>query len=88
MLTKRLQVLLDAERYERLKRASQRQGAPIGELVRRAIDRQYPAEGEALSRAEAAQSLLASEAPPGTEPEWAEQKEALLDELAGSATRD
>jgi len=44
MLNHRLQVLLDDERYERLKRESAHRGVPIGELVRQAIDRAIPTE--------------------------------------------
>ncbi|MGH9190305.1 MAG: antitoxin [Acidimicrobiales bacterium] len=42
MLTHRLQILIDDERYERLaKRASER-GASIATLVREAIDSRFP----------------------------------------------
>lgn len=37
--TRRTQVLLDDERYERLRRRAEERGASIGELVREAIDR-------------------------------------------------
>jgi hypothetical protein len=67
-----------------LRRESARQGAPVGELVRRAIDRQYPGNGDALSPAEAAAALLAWEPPPGAEPDWQEQKAAIADELFGA----
>lgn len=88
MLTKRLQVLIDEERLARLRRESARQGAPVGELVRRAIDREYPPVGDAAARAEAAASLLAAELPPGPEPEWSVQKQELLDERgAGDVPR-
>lgn len=81
MLTKRLQVLLDDERLERLRRESRRVGAPIGELVRRAIDREYP---PALpSREDAGARLLARAPGAGHEPDWDETKAAMLDELAG-----
>ena len=42
MLRRRLQVLIDDERYERLKRESEATGVPVGEIVRRAIDRAVP----------------------------------------------
>jgi len=41
MLDRRLQVLIDEPRYERLKRAAQVRGLPIGELIREAIDRTF-----------------------------------------------
>lgn len=39
MLDRRLQVLIDEPRYERLRRAAQLRGVAVGELVREAIDR-------------------------------------------------
>lgn len=80
MLTKRLHVLLDEERLTRLRRESRRAGAPIGELVRRAIDRQYPP--ELPTRAEAGRRLLARAPGAGPEPDWATTKTQMLDELA------
>jgi Ribbon-helix-helix domain len=51
MLNHRLQVLVDDERYERLKRASEATGVPVGEIVRRAIDRAVPATADERSAA-------------------------------------
>ena len=59
MLTRRLQVLIDDDRYERLKRQSERTGVPIGEIVRRAIDRDLPPSDE--ERRAAIDRLLAAE---------------------------
>ena len=59
MLNHRLQVLIDDERYERLKRESQATGVPVGEIVRRAIDRELPV--TANERSAAIQRLLAAE---------------------------
>jgi hypothetical protein len=58
MLNRRLQVLLDDDRYERLKRASEDSGVPVGEIVRRAIDRELPRPNE--GRSEAIRRLLAA----------------------------
>jgi hypothetical protein len=80
MLTKRLHVLLDEERLDRLRRESRRAGAPVGELVRRAIDREYPP--ELPGREEAGRRLLARVPAGGHEPDWGETKAAILDELA------
>lgn len=79
MLKRRLQVLVDDDRYERLTRESKRSGAPVGELVRRAIDREYPPKES--DRAAAARALLAMPPPPGEgpEPDWEEQKREMLD---------
>lgn len=79
MLNRRLQVLLDDERYERLIEESERTGAPVGELVRRAIDHEFEPQGP--DRVAAAQRLLALPSPPGDgpEPDWDEQKREILD---------
>lgn len=78
-MNRRLQVLVDDARYERLARESERIGAPVGELVRRAIDHEFPA--DAPDRAAAARALLAMPPPPGEgpEPDWEEQKREMLD---------
>ncbi len=78
-LGRRLQVLLDDERYHRLQRESERSGAAVGELVRRAIDREYPSDLE--RRAAAAERLLGASPPPGPEPDWEAVKDDMLDEL-------
>ncbi len=79
MLNRRLQVLVDDERFELLARESERMGTPVGELVRRAIDHEFP--GESSDRAAAARRLLAMPPPPGEgpEPDWEEQKRDMLD---------
>jgi hypothetical protein len=81
MLNRRLQVLVDDERYDRLSRESVRLGAPVGELVRRAIDHEFP---PPIDRAAAARALLSMPPPPGqaSEPDWEQQKEEMLDERA------
>jgi ribbon-helix-helix CopG family protein len=79
MLSRRLQVLIDDERYKRLAREAERAGAPIGELVRRAIDHEYPPVGN--DRGAAAERLLAMAPPTDAEPDWDEQKRELLDVL-------
>jgi hypothetical protein len=79
MLNRRLQVLVDDERYELLASESARIGAPIGELVRRAIDHEFAL--PASNRAAAARQLLAMPPPPGEgmEPDWEEQKREMRD---------
>ena len=59
-LTRRLQVLLDAERHELLLRASRERRQSVGALVREAIDRALPPAGE--ERRLAGRAILA--APP------------------------
>jgi hypothetical protein len=82
MLNRRLQVLVDDERFERLTRESERIGAPVGELVRRAIDHEFPGIGQHAERERAGRELLAMPPPPGegVEPDWEDQKRELRDE--------
>jgi Ribbon-helix-helix protein, copG family len=80
MLNRRLQVLVDEERYELLARESERTGAPVGELVRRAIDHEYPLAHRSAERERAGRELLAMPPPPGPEPDWEDQKREMLDE--------
>jgi len=81
MLNRRLQVLVDDERFERLTRESERIGAPVGELVRRAIDHEFPGAGHDAERERAGRELLAMPPPPGEgpEPDWEVQKRELRD---------
>ena len=81
MLNRRLQVLVDDARFERLAEESKRSGAPVGELVRRAIDREFPAVDHDAERERAGRELLAMAPPPGEgpEPDWEDQKRELLD---------
>lgn len=81
MLNRRLQILVDDARFERLTEESRRSGAPVGELVRRAIDREFPAAGPGAERERAGRELLSLPAPSGdgAEPDWEDQKRSLLD---------
>jgi hypothetical protein len=54
VLDRRLHVLLDGERFDRLARLAEERGVSIGALVRRAIDVAYPADGQRKSAAAAA----------------------------------
>jgi hypothetical protein len=77
MLNRRLQILVDDERFDRLAEESKRIGAPVGELVRRAIDREFPPLDNERERA--GQRLLAMAPPTGPEPDWEDQKREMLD---------
>jgi len=81
MLNRRLQVLVDDERYELLTRESKRIGAPVGELVRRAIDHEFPRLAGRTERERAGRDLLAMPPPPGSgkEPDWEQQKREVRD---------
>ena len=76
MLDRRLHVLLDDERFDRLAGLASDRGVSVGALVRRAIDVAYPAGGERRSAAAAA--IL--EARPGPSP-MLDELRAELDEL-------
>ena len=47
MLSHRLQVLIDPDQYERLRREAAARGVPVGALVREAIDRAVPERADA-----------------------------------------
>lgn len=81
-LTNRLQLLLDDERLARLEREAARSGAPIAELVRRAIDRTYPPQDE--DREAAWERLLAAEPVPVDD--WDVMKRGIRDELSDPGT--
>ena len=80
-LDQRLQVLIDEERLARLRGESQRTGAPIGAIVRDAIDDRLGG-GEAARRA-AAHALLAEPVLEGREPDWEVVKAEMLDRFGG-----
>ncbi len=62
MLTRRLQILLDDDRYDRLQRRAQARGTSVATLVREAIDRAFPAVDP--ERAAAGERILAAEPMP------------------------
>ena len=76
MLDRRLHVLLDDERFDRLTGLAAERGVSVGALVRRAIDVAYPPGGPRRSAAAAA--LL--EARPGPSP-MLDELRSELDEL-------
>lgn len=59
MLTRRLQILLDDDRYERLARRAEERGASVAALIREAIDTVYP--GVDTKRRAAAAAILDAE---------------------------
>ncbi len=78
-LDQRLQVLIDEQQLSRLRRESERTGAPVGAIVREAIDTRLGSD-EATRRA-AFRALLDAPTPSGgREPDWEESKAAMLDE--------
>ncbi len=67
MLDRRLQVLIDGDRWSRLEREATRRGVPVAVLVREAIDDRYP--GNAEERRAALQAILSAEPMDVPEPE-------------------
>lgn len=59
MLTRRLQILLDDDRYDRLARQASERGTSIATLVREAIDSRFPL--VEARRGAAAEVILAAE---------------------------
>lgn len=63
MLTHRLHILLDEDRWQRLDREATRRKVPIAVVVRDAIDEALPG-GNAAARRAAADAILAAEPMP------------------------
>ena len=79
MLSRRLQILLDDERYERLSRRAAVEGTSIATLVRDAIDARYPAD-DAGRRAAFERIRDAAPMPVPLDP--AELKKEILDTIS------
>ena len=73
MLDRRLQVLIDEDRWSRLESEAGRRGVPVAVLVREAIDMRFP--GDADERRTALQAIL--DAGPMEVPEPGELREEL-----------
>lgn len=77
-LEKRLQVLLDQERFRRLERESAATGRSVGAIVRSAIDLHFASTSATATRSAAARRLLeATSGTAGPEPDWAVSKRAI-----------
>lgn len=82
-LTRRLQVLVDEERYAWLERVAQEQGTTVAALVREALDRAYPVEG---LRADVAADRFLARAPVDLG-SWEEAKREIEDGLERGLSR-
>lgn len=78
MLSHRLQLLLDEERYQRVSQLARQQKRSVAAVIREAIDRGLPAAQR--RRAAAVRRILAAEPMPVAEPD---ELVAELDELRG-----
>lgn len=79
ILERRVQLLLDADRFERLATEAQRSGRSVNAVIRDAIDFRYPADAEARTLA-LGEFLGLVRSGPGETDEWA----VLKDEIARS----
>lgn len=76
-MSRRLQILIDEERFRRLEAHASSRGASVAELVREAIDQAFP--DETADRRRAAEMLLA--APQMPVEDWPEMKRELLEDV-------
>ena len=81
-MTRRLQLLLDDERMERLEQRAQADSRSVASLIRQAIDIAYPPTDVARRR-EAACELLAA-APMPVDDDWSRMKSADRADLYGT----
>ena len=82
MLTKRLQILLDEERFRRLAAEARERRTSVGALVRDAIDRVYPT--TTARRRAAARAILAAPPIPAL---TIDELKAELDQIRAGAKR-
>ncbi|MCE1178287.1 MAG: ribbon-helix-helix protein, CopG family [Micrococcales bacterium] len=87
LMERRLQLLLDSDRYGRIAAEAERSGRSVAAVIREAIDFRFPGLDDRV-RVEAAQELLALTATPaeaaGEGPrELKEAFEAQFDDIAG-----
>ena len=86
LMERRLQLLLDKERYDRVEQEAKRSGRSVAAVIREAIDVRF--DDEAAARARAARSLLdRTRETHGVEPDWAETKAMMDRELEEKLSR-
>lgn len=74
-MTRRVQILVDDQRYALLEREAMETGRPVAELIRAAIDSRYGV--DLAARKAAYRRILAADPMPVDD--WAVMKEELLD---------
>lgn len=77
LLERRLQLLLDEARYERVKRAADTAGRSVSAMIRESIDICYP---DAHAERAAAAGRFLQITSPGAEPDFAQSLAAMADE--------
>ena len=81
VLDRRVQILVNPEQYAELEREAQRAGRSVASLIRQSIDDHLA--GQRSSRSAAAERLLSSADPVGTQQDdWETTKEALERDLS------
>ncbi|MFV0464057.1 MAG: hypothetical protein ACK5MP_12815 [Nostocoides sp.] len=76
VLERRLQLLLDMDRYERVAREAQLSGRSVNAVIREAIDLRFPAQREARHAALGEFLALIATSPAETE-DWTDLKDAM-----------
>lgn len=85
-MEKRLQLLLDRARYARVEAEAHKSGRSVAAVIREAIDVRFPND-ETEVQAAVVRFLAATAEPSGVEPDWADSKAAMEDELEAKLTR-
>lgn len=89
-LERRLQLLLDQERYAKVEAEARAGGRSVAAVIREAVDYRFDVDAQAARRSEAARRFLelargTDHAPPLAD--WAAIKQAMGDELAATLDR-
>lgn len=83
VMEKRLQLLLDAERYELVSAEARRTGRSVAAVIRESIDEHFGERAATIRRAEAARRFLdlTAEVEPGVGRSWEDIKREMDDDL-------
>lgn len=76
-LERRIQLLLDQERYDRVAAEAKRTGRSVNAVIREAIDTHYPSETEARNAALREFLAMTAEPEPGAPESWEDIKASL-----------
>ncbi|MFT4008472.1 MAG: hypothetical protein QM655_00360 [Nocardioidaceae bacterium] len=89
LMEKRLQLLLDQARYERVAAEASRSGRSVASVIREAIDLRFgdPEEQERSEAGRVLMAMIADNADTRPEPDWAEAKAAIEQELIDKLER-